>query len=153
MRAGALRVHLAALAIVLAACDGGPLRPAELDTRHESCRFCRMTVSERPFAAQLVAAGEEPMFFDDLGCLRDFLGSGGKLPTGATAFVADHRTGEGVRGAKAVYTEVPTLQTPMASHLVAHADAASRDADPAAAGGRPVAATAIFGPAGAPNTP
>ena len=56
-------------------------------------------------------------------------------------------------GAAALYTEVPTLQTPMASHLVAHADAASRDADPAAAGGRTVAAAAIFGPGGAPGTP
>jgi copper chaperone NosL len=153
MRAGALRAHLAALTLLVVACDGGAPRPAELDTRHESCRFCRMTVSERPFAAQVVAPGEEPVFFDDLGCLRDFLGSGGTLPPGAVAFVADHRTAEWVPGATALFTAVPTLQTPMASHLVAHAGAASRDADPAAAGGRPVDAAAIFGPGGAPGTP
>ena len=34
----------------------------------------------------------------------------------------------------AVFTQVPGLETPMGSHLVAHADAASRDGDPAARG-------------------
>ena len=51
-------------------------------------------------------------------------------------FVADHRTGEWVDARRAVFTRT-SIDTPMASGLVAHADAASRDADPAAAGGQP----------------
>jgi copper chaperone NosL len=39
----------------------------------------------------------------------------------------------------------------MGSHWIAHAGAASRDADPAAAGGTPVAAREIFGAAGPPD--
>lgn len=131
-------------AIVLAACGAGPPRPAALDTRNEQCASCRMAVSEARFAAQLVGAGELPRFFDDLGCLAAFLKSG-KPPAGATAFVADHRTKQWVRADRALYTRVTALATPMGSHVVAHADAASRDQDEAARGGTPVTPRELFG--------
>ena len=51
----------------------GDAPPAALDTRNETCRSCRMPVSDPRLAAQLAAPGEEPVFFDDIGCLRDFL--------------------------------------------------------------------------------
>jgi copper chaperone NosL len=56
-----------------------------------------------------------------------------------------------VRADAAVYTEVASLATPMGSHLIAHADAASRDADPDAKGGRPRTPAEVFGPGGAPR--
>ena len=65
-----------------------------------------MAVSSAVFASQLVAPGELPRFFDDLGCLADYL-KAGKAPAGATAFVADHRTKAWVRADRAVYTRVP----------------------------------------------
>ena len=146
-----MRAAGALLGLALAACSSGPTGPAPLDTRNESCAHCRMRVSDARFAAQLVAPREEPLFFDDLGCLRDWLRNHPERPRGGVAFAADHRTKEWVRAESATYTEVPGLETPMASHLVAHRDPASRDADPAAAGGRPVSPTALFGPAGPPG--
>jgi copper chaperone NosL len=133
------------LVLSLLACRGGEPKPAPLDTRNEQCASCRMAVSSAVFASQLVAPGEVPRFFDDLGCLADFL-KAGKTPAGAVAFVADHRTKAWVRADRAVYTRVPGLETPMGSHVVAHADAASRDADPDARGGSPVPASEMFGP-------
>jgi copper chaperone NosL len=108
-----------------------------------------MVVSEARFAAQIVAPGELPRFFDDLGCLAGYLG-GGRATAQAVVFVADHRTRGWQRAEDAVYTRVPALATPMGSHLIAHADDASRDLDPAARGGTPVAFRAAFGPRGAP---
>ncbi len=110
-----------------------------------------MAVSDAGFAAQLAAPGEEPRFFDDLGCLRDYLGKKPPLPRGTVAFVADHRTREWVRASRAVLTRRDSLETPMASHLIAHATAASRDADPAASGGAPVSPREVFGPVGPPD--
>ncbi len=146
-----MRRALPALALVLAACARGPAEPAKLDTRNDSCAFCRMAVSDARFAAQLAAPGEEPRFFDDIGCLARHLAKKPPLPRGAVAFVADHRTREWVRASRAVYTRRESLETPMASHLVAHAAASSRDADPAAAGGTPVSAAGLFGPQGPPD--
>jgi copper chaperone NosL len=104
-----------------------------------------MAVSSAVFASQLVAPGELPRFFDDLGCLADYL-KAGKAPAGVTAFVADHRTKAWIRADRAVYTRVPGLETPMGSHAIAHADAASRAADPDARAGAPVTAAELFGP-------
>jgi copper chaperone NosL len=139
-----------AVAAVLAACSRANPEPAPLDTRNEACAHCRMVVSDARFAAQIVAPGEEPRFFDDLGCLRDWLRGRGAPPRGAAAYVADHRTREWVLAPAAVYARVPGLSTPMGSHLVAHRSAASRDADAAANGATPVPAAEVLGPGGAP---
>jgi len=144
-------VRPAALMFALAACARGPAQPAAVDTRNDVCANCRMAVSDSRFAAQLAAPGEEPKFFDDLGCLRDYLAKKPQLPAGTVTFVADHRTREWVRAGRAVWTRRDSLETPMASHLIAHASLASRDADPASAGGTPVSSREIFGPAGPPD--
>jgi copper chaperone NosL len=57
--------------------------------------------------------------------------------------VADRRTGSWVAAAEAVYTQT-SAKTPMGSGIVAHADAASRDADPAAAGGQSIGPAEIL---------
>lgn len=136
--------------LALVACSRGPVGPAPLDPRVETCASCRMAVSDARFAAQLDAPSEEPRFFDDVGCLRDWLAAHPR-PRGAVAWVADHRTRAWVRAARAVYGEAPGVATPMASHLLAFADAASRAADPDAAGARPLGPRDVFGPAGPPD--
>jgi copper chaperone NosL len=117
--------------------------------RHEERR---LPVSDARLAAQIVAPGEEPKFFDDIGCLRDHLIRTPAL-RGSTAFVADHRTGVFIRASQALITRCPAVETPMGSHLLAHTDAASRDADPAAEGGTPVLPREILGPAVPPGGP
>ena len=129
-------MRLAALLAVLA-CSRGPLGPAPLDTRNEACAHCRMAVSSQRFSGQMVAPGEEPRFFDDLACLAAYLRAH-PLPRGALAYVADHRTGEWVPADRALYSRA-SIDTPMGSHLIAHASAASRDLDPAARGAVPAA--------------
>jgi copper chaperone NosL len=135
---------LVLLATLAAACGGGLPEPAALDTRNEQCASCRMAVSDARFSSQLVAPGELPRFFDDVGCLADYLKTG-KAPAGAVAFVADHRTKAWIRADRAVFTRVPGLQTPMGSHVIAHADVAARDADPDARTGVPVSTAELFG--------
>ena len=139
-----------AMVLLLAACSRGSVPPARPDTRSDACGWCRMAVSDLRFAAQLVAPNEEPRFFDDVGCLASLLKAGGAPVRGQVAYVADHRTKEWVAARKAVYTKVPGLQTPMSSSLIAHADAASRDADPDAKGGTPMSVAQVFGPNGVP---
>ena len=75
-RQGEQRVRriLALMSVVAAlSCAGGVPGPAALDTKTDTCRSCRMPVSDASLASQLVAPGEEPKFFDDIVCLRDFL--------------------------------------------------------------------------------
>jgi copper chaperone NosL len=132
-------------------CAPSEVRPASIDTANDQCASCRMIVSDQHFAAQIAAPGEEPRFFDDLGCLRDGLRSSGPLPHGAVVFVADHRTGAWVRADLAVFVRLAAVDTPMASHWAAYASDASRRADPAAAEATPVAADAVLGGGSGPG--
>lgn len=126
------------LTLVLAsACGTGAPEPAALDVGREACAFCRMTVSQTDFASQVAVPGELPKFFDDLGCLGNYL-TATQAPASAVIYVTDRRTRGWVRADQAVFTRVPALSTPMGSHLVAHATAASRDADHDVAAGVPV---------------
>jgi copper chaperone NosL len=131
-------------ALLWIACAAGAPVPARLDTRNEACATCRMTVSEARFAAQVVAPGEVPRFFDDLGCLTSYL-KARHVPAETAVFVTDHRSRAWVPAGTAVYTRVPTIATPMGSHLVAHAHAASRDQDAQARDGTPVATVDVIG--------
>ncbi len=143
------RLSLPAIAwLVLAGCSSAQ-QPAQVDTRNDSCAYCRMMVSDVRFAAQIVAPGEEPRFFDDVGCLRDFLKKN-VATKGAVAYVADHRTKEWVAAAKAVYVRNERVATPMGSNILAYADAASRDADRDGTG-TPLTAADVFGPDGPPS--
>jgi hypothetical protein len=81
---------------------------------------------------------EEPLFFDDLGCLAHHLESLGGLPPGGIIYVADHRTNNWAPFDRAVFTRVDTISAPMGSHIIAHESVASRDADPQASGGTPI---------------
>jgi copper chaperone NosL len=135
------------LALVLAGCGLGRATPAALDTSgKEPCAFCRMAIIDQRTAAQLVAPGEEPRFFDDLGCLRSYLAAT-TLAAKAAVYVADHRTRDWVPLTQAVYARQPALETPMGSQLMAHANPGSRAADQAARGATPLRAADLFKPA------
>jgi copper chaperone NosL len=124
---------------------GGSSQPVAVDTQNDTCAWCRMVVSDVHTAAQLTAPSEEPKVFDDPGCLREYLAANPQVKKGSLAWVADHRTGAWVEARQAVYTRAPGLATAMGSHLIAHAGAASRAADPAASGGTPLTAADVFG--------
>ncbi len=132
------------------ACGQSRPSPATLDTANEDCARCRMRVSDQHFAAQIVSPGERPRFFDDLGCFVSAITST-SVPPGAMAYVADHRTAEWIPAATAVYTRLPQLDTPMNSHLIAHASADSRAADRLAAGGEALTIVQVFGNARVPD--
>jgi copper chaperone NosL len=133
----------AAAALLATNCAGsGASGPVTIDLGRDACSHCRMAIVSTATAAEIVAPGDEPQLFDDLGCLRDFAATA-SLPPDAVVFVADHRTGAWADARHAVFTKT-SLQTPMGSSLVAHADTASRDLDPAARGGSGVSIGSIL---------
>lgn len=135
------------LAVALAAAGIGAgcssaAAPVAITMGQDACSHCRMAIVSQSTAAEILAPGEEPRFFDDLGCLRDFV-TAAPLPADAVVFVADHRTGEWVEARRATFTRT-SIATPMGSGLLAHVDVASRDRDTSARGGEPVAAGSIL---------
>ncbi len=132
---------------LLAGC--GTQGPVPID-RGAACASCRMTISDPRLAAEIVAPGEEPRTYDDIGCLLNGIKRGDLREMGndATVYVTDHRTGAWVKAADAVYTRSDSLDTPMGSHLVAYADAASRAADRDAGRGAALTSADVLGTTG-----
>jgi copper chaperone NosL len=141
------RMAAAALLAAMSACGSGTPSPARLETGSVACANCRMIVSNARFAAQIVAPGEEPQFFDDLMCLANHLRRAAPK-AGAVAYVADHLTGEWVAARRAAFTRAPEVSTPMGGGIIAHSGATARDRDPASRGGTNVPASEIVGDTG-----
>lgn len=137
-----------AIVVIAMACAAQPARPQAIDTRSDQCSSCRMVISDLSFAAQIVAPGEEPRFFDDLGCLSDYLAANA-LPGKSSVYVADHRTHSWIEASRAFFTSLPSAQSPMGSHFAAYADEPSWKADPNATAGTPVSVRDVLGPASA----
>jgi copper chaperone NosL len=142
-------VSAAAGVMLLAGCAGSGMQPVAIQAG-TPCAFCRMTVADPRLAAEIVAPGEEPRVYDDIGCLVNDL-ERQTPPRGSRAFVVDYASGALVPANEAVYTRLPALDTPMASHLVAHRDDAARTADARTRGGLPQTPQQVFGPAGPPG--
>ena len=137
-----MRVALA-LCVLSVSC-AARTEPATIRLGEDACASCRMTILSMNTAAQIVGPGLEPVLFDEIGCLRQYLATT-PLPPEAILFVADHRTGEWVNARTAVFTKTRT-ETPMSSGILAYADAASRDADSTADRGAPIGI--VFGKEG-----
>lgn len=69
---GGLALALTPLLAALAACSRDAGWPAGMQPIHwdrDTCARCRMVISDRRFAAELVGAGPRELFkFDDIGC-------------------------------------------------------------------------------------
>ena len=128
-------------ALALAALRVGGRRSRRRSTRATSrARRAAWPCRTPRFAAQLVAAGRAAALLRRRRLPR-------RLPEGGQGAGRGRRlrgrppdARRGCAPTRAVYTRVPGLETPMGSHVIAHADAASRDQDPDARGGTPVAA-------------
>ena len=136
------RPALFLLVVASASCAGRAPAPRKIDAS-DTCAFCRMVVSNPKVAAQIVAPGEEPRMFDDIGCVVNELKQKA-LPDGAVVYVADHRTGAWVEALAAVYVRADWVETPMGSHLIAFANEESRREDRRAAAADALSGDRVF---------
>ncbi|MBY0493419.1 MAG: hypothetical protein K2Y23_04340 [Cyanobacteria bacterium] len=86
-----------------------------------------MLISSSAHAAQAVAAGEEPRFYDDRGCLAKDAAS---LPSGARLFVQLDGEAGWIETDKAFFAFSATARTPMSYGVTAfRTEAAASSAD------------------------
>jgi copper chaperone NosL len=99
-----------ALALLTAACGSGRLEPVPLPLDRASCAACGMLISDPRAAAQAVVAGEDPRFYDDIGCAA----SDRSLPrTKAQIYVSAGSGARWIKAEAAFFARVPDLRTPM----------------------------------------
>ena len=98
---------------------GGGVRPLVAGT--DACDFCRMTVSDVRYGAEVVARTGRVYTFDSIECVASWVTSS-PLAAGAKGiWVADYSTGTLVRADSARYVRGGSLHSPMGRAITAFA--------------------------------
>lgn len=129
----AFAVLLGLASLSLTGC--GPSGPRPLALGEEPCTHCHMTLADPRFAAEALTPHGKAMAFDDVGCLAAWLGENSG-PVGSAWVMSFVDRTAWLRADSAVYLQVDSIRTPMASGLLALRPGAEADSVAHALGGR-----------------
>src|SRR5690242_7074487 len=107
--------------IVLAQCQRGATEPVAIHP-NDMCTFCRMSISEKRYAAELIDEDGEVFKFDDIGCMANFIKQKRNKATVHACFVMDFDRREWLKAENAFYVRSSELRTPMNGGIVAFQD-------------------------------
>ena len=114
----------AAAAVGLFFACSASVGPVEIESG-DMCSFCRMAISDKRFAAEIVNADESVLKFDDIGCMLRYRSSHVSAVEPAAVYVADSRSRNWLKAENAHFIRSATIKTPMGSGIVAFASAES----------------------------
>jgi copper chaperone NosL len=122
-------------AVLLAACARLSIQALEIEP-DDMCHHCKMAISERRFAAQLLSRDGEVSKFDDIGCMIQYL-EGRKDKDGiAACFVVDFHSREWIDAQQAYFVRSSALKTPMSGNFAAFKFMSGAEEAAAAYGGK-----------------
>ena len=86
------------------------------------CSFCRMAISEKRWAAEVVDREGAVFKFDDIGCMVRYLTERSSRERAAAIFVMDYPAGRWLDAAAGLYVQSGEIPSPMSGGLAAFAD-------------------------------
>lgn len=89
----------------------------------DMCSFCRMAISEKQFAAEIVTKDESVLKFDDIGCMLRYRKTKGANLDAAAIYVADSETKKWIKAEDAFFIRSTTVKTPMGGGIIAFSSA------------------------------
>jgi copper chaperone NosL len=116
-----------AMLVLLASCQRKTIEPVAIET-NDMCSFCRMSISERRYAAEVIDNDGQAFKFDDIGCMASFVKQKrNTVPIQAT-YVMDFDRREWLEAENATYVRSAELKTPMNGDIVAFRDQSAANA-------------------------
>ena len=109
----------ALLLLSLAACGKGEIKPVEL-LPEDVCANCKMAISQKTFAAEILDSEQTAVKFDDIGCLARYISKRGRKYQVAAWFVTDRDSKTWIDATKAWYVQSDSIRSPMGSWIVAY---------------------------------
>jgi copper chaperone NosL len=104
----------------ISACDTGKPEPIKLHS--DSCNFCKMTIADGKFAAEMITEKGRVYKFDDIICMLEYIKENTSTPH-ATLWVNHYtRSNELIDAESAWYVNSEELRSPMAGNIAAFAD-------------------------------
>ena len=114
---------LAAL-VVLTSCQKRAVEPIAVEA-NDMCSFCRMSISEKRYAAEVIDKEGQAFKFDDIGCMANFIKQKRNDASIQATFVMDFDRREWLEAEKASYVRSSEFKTPMNGGIVAFKDDSS----------------------------
>jgi copper chaperone NosL len=102
----------------LASCQQQRLEPVALEPE-DMCSFCRMAISEKRYAAQLVDSEGQVFKFDEIGCLVNFMQRNNTDAANVARFVMDFDERIWIKAEDAYYVKSSEVTTPMNGGVIA----------------------------------
>ena len=117
---------IAALVVVMG-CQKGAVAPVAIEA-NDMCSFCRMSIAEKRYAAELIDNDGQAFKFDDIGCMANFIKQKRNNGSTAATFVMDFERREWLAAETASYVRSSEFKTPMNGGIVAFQDQSSAEA-------------------------
>ena len=114
------------MVVLLAQCQRGATEPVAIEA-NDMCSFCRMSISERRYAAELIDEEGEVFKFDDIGCMANFIKQKRNSAAIQATFVMDFDRREWLKAENGFYVRSSELRTPMNGGMVAFQDQSSAE--------------------------
>lgn len=109
--------------LLLVGCDTSKFEPVAL-APEDMCAYCRMAISEKRYAAELIDSEGQAFKFDDIGCMANFVKSRKNATKTVAYFVMDFDERQWTRATDASYVRSSELNTPMNGGIIAFKDQA-----------------------------
>ncbi len=111
---------LMALSTAMTSCSPPEPRPIKLN--EDACSFCKMTITDAAFAAELTTKKGRQYVFDDLSCMKDYIKENSGLEI-AGYYVTDFiHPGQFVNLSDATLIQSDSLRSPMGGNIAGFAD-------------------------------
>jgi copper chaperone NosL len=116
-----------AILVMLASCQKTAMEPVAIEA-NDMCSFCRMSISEKRYAAELIDNDGQAFKFDDIGCMANFIRQKKSNVQMHASFVMNFDRREWLKAESAFYVRSSQFKTPMNGGIVAFKDQSSADA-------------------------
>ncbi len=113
-------VPLICLLFLIANCQKQSIAPVAI-APEDMCSYCKMAISEKQYAAELIDSEGQAFKFDDIGCMANFVKN--KKDTKVVAyFVMDFNERQWIKAEDAFLVRSSELHTPMNGGIIAFKD-------------------------------
>lgn len=112
---------------LLSACGSHAHEPVAVDEHTDRCAICNMMVADNRHATQIITKDGQPLLFDDIGCMMEWIAKNGRDTIGIS-FVRDYDSLAWLKMEEAYYVYDPSIRTPMAYGVVSFAEEARAEA-------------------------
>lgn len=108
----------------LADCQTRKIEPVAI-APEDMCSYCKMAISEKQYAAELIDSDGQVFKFDDIGCLLNFVKKQSVSVPASSFFVMDFDQRQWIKADSAYYVRSSELTTPMNGGIIAFKDQAN----------------------------